>query len=131
MPLSNAERQRRYRERRKYGNNNEKRLNMFLRFEAHSALQRIAAHYNFTIKEALERFLIEMDKRIVDGLDINKPEFDEYYEKPQRRSDPNHFRLEHDRVVWTCDKCGFVIEAETEGKLVPLREQHRKNDCRS
>ena len=130
MPLSNAERQRRYREKRK-SKVDGKRLNQFISFEAHCALQRIAAHQGITIKAVIESMALGLDKTIADKLDVDKPEFNEYYERPQRqrKSDPDYFRLEHDRVVWTCDKCGHVIEAETEEKMVRLREQHRADGC--
>ena len=122
--MTNAERQRRYREKRKVKTVDEKRLSMFISFEAHSAM-----HHDMTAKEALERLLLTTDKAISNNLDVHKPEFDEYYERPLRRNNPDYSRLEHDRVVWTCNKCSHVIEAKTEGELVKLRDKHRSEDC--
>ena len=129
MAMTNTERQRRYREKRKVKAVDEKRLSMFISFDAHSAMHRIAMHHGITAKEALERLLLTTDKAISNSLDVHKPEFDEYYERPLRRNNPDHFRLEHDRVVWTCNKCGHVIGAKTEGELVRLRDKHRTDNC--
>ena len=49
--------------------------------------------------------------------------------KEQQR-EVESFTLEHDRYVWRCSKCKYVVEAESEEKLRKLQGRHKFIDCK-
>jgi hypothetical protein len=82
MPKSAAERQREYRARRP--ENNDKRLNLWISATANLALNRLAAHQGITKTEALEQLILEADDQVLQTLELDTPEWDEYFERPRR-----------------------------------------------
>lgn len=68
MALTNAERQKAYRERRAFaGDNGERRINTWVSTSAAIALQRLSSSYGVTSREMLERLILEaQDKRIAE-----------------------------------------------------------------
>ena len=89
MAKSAAERQAAYRARRPMAGRNgdgERRLNTWVSTGAHLALGRIARRYGVTQREVLERFITAEDDRILEGIDTDTPEWDEYFHgKPVTR----------------------------------------------
>ncbi len=70
MTLTNAERQRNYRERHlKAENGTASRINTLVDDKAKLALERIAAYYGVTQREALEQVIGEHQAQILAGLD--------------------------------------------------------------
>lgn len=68
MALSNADIQRRYRERQKQEDGGE-RLNTIISVSGKRRLERLARHYAVTQRAMLERLLAEAESATVDGLD--------------------------------------------------------------
>lgn len=68
MALTNAERQKAYRQRRGYaGDNGERRINTWVSTAASIALQRLAVSYGVTNRDMLEKLLLEaQEKRIAE-----------------------------------------------------------------
>ena len=71
-PLSNAERQARYRKNNAIGKGKNARLNTWLDVQAYFALERLAKHNGVTKKEMLEKILMQEDKKIRDTLEKTK-----------------------------------------------------------
>ena len=68
--LSNAERQRRYRERHLRSEEGQgERLNVVVHLSAKRALEQLAVHWGTSQREALERVLREAQGRVLDTLD--------------------------------------------------------------
>lgn len=67
MAFSNAEIQRRYRERQKQDGGGE-RLNTVVGISAKRQLERLARHYGVTQRAMLERVLADTESATVDGL---------------------------------------------------------------
>ena len=84
MAMTNAERQKKYREARKM-NVDGKRLDTFVSVDTYHALQRLSARADMTIRETIEKMVLALDKGVIDSLDVHKPEFDEYYDAPKKR----------------------------------------------
>jgi hypothetical protein len=76
MPLSGAERQRKYRESRKLVGNGFRQINMWISTEAYEALRRMAKRDGVTQREMLERVLIGAQEKIV--REMSDTELDEY-----------------------------------------------------
>jgi hypothetical protein len=69
MPLTPAERQKRYRENRKLaGENGHRQINVWLSTEAALALKRLALRNGVTKRELMERLLIDAQDRIMREL---------------------------------------------------------------
>lgn len=78
--MSNAERQARYRAKRATASENgERRLNAWITTAAFQALARLAAHNKLTQREMLEQLLLAADQNIVDGLELDSPDWDRYF----------------------------------------------------
>ncbi|WP_026596672.1 RepB family protein [Methylohalobius crimeensis] len=77
MALSDAERQRRYRDKRVAGRGGERRINLFVGESAWHALNRLAKHYGVTKRAMLERVIEAEDERVSDALP--EPELEDYY----------------------------------------------------
>ena len=69
MAMSNAERQRRYRQRHQ---SNGGRLNFVVDAHAKVVLQRLATCYGVTLREALEQALDQTEIRLLDALDAGE-----------------------------------------------------------
>lgn len=80
MALSNAEKQRRYRENRyRRGEYGDYRINTFVNFEAFIALERLSVFYSITKRQVLELLITTADKSIYDKLDVGSEEYNKYY----------------------------------------------------
>lgn len=79
MAKTAAERQREYREKRRFGRNNEHQLNAWISTESNLALERLAQHKGMTKRQIIERLLIDADTRAIAKLDDSKPEWSEYF----------------------------------------------------
>lgn len=80
MALSNAEKQRRYRENRcRKGNIGDYRLNTYITGESSFALGRLAKHYNLTKRQVLELLITTADKTISKKLEIDSKEWNKYW----------------------------------------------------
>lgn len=77
MALSNAERQARYRAKRRGGRNDEYHLNTWISASSKIALKRLSIHWGVTQKEALERVLVQADQEIKDAIEDDE-EFEAY-----------------------------------------------------
>lgn len=85
MAKTTAERQAHYRASRNEGDG-AYRLNTWISTPASLALARLARHEGVTKRTILERLLIEADKRVLDSLDIDAPEWSEYFASQPLRS---------------------------------------------
>lgn len=82
MALTNAERQKAYRQRRKFegpDNNGERQLNTWISTKASVALKRLAKSYVVTERALIEKLILEADQTIADGLEFESPEYNRYY----------------------------------------------------
>lgn len=74
------ERQAEYRKKRPTsGDNGERRINTWVVTKASLALERLAGHYGVTKRAMLERLIIGADQQIINSLDIDSEEWDEYW----------------------------------------------------
>ena len=83
MAKSAAERQAVYRARRPFAGtdgNGERRLNLWLSTRADSALERLARRNGVTKRELIERLLIAEDDRILATIDLDSPEWENYFQ---------------------------------------------------
>jgi hypothetical protein len=89
MPETNAIRQRRYRDSRQTaGENGERRLNTYVTTATALALRRLSCRYGVTKREMVQRLVAEADDMIIQTLDMDKSEWEEYFLSPgQRKSD--------------------------------------------
>jgi hypothetical protein len=79
---TNAQRQAEYRKNRATAGedgNGERRLNTFVKTGASLALDRLARRYGVTKREVLEKLLIDADGEILKSLDLDSPEWGEYF----------------------------------------------------
>lgn len=80
MAKTSAERQKAYRARRSTaGENGERKLNTWISTGAALALKRLARRYDVTQRDMLERLILEADKKVLDGLDAERPEWGLYF----------------------------------------------------
>jgi hypothetical protein len=77
MAKTPAQRQAEYRKRQDRGDG--RRLNMWIGSNADFALERLAKRYGVTKREMVERLAIGEDDRISAGLDLDSPEWNEYF----------------------------------------------------
>ena len=68
MALTNAEKQRRYRERH-LGKEGEKvRLQLYLSFQTEARMQRLARHHGYSITAMVEKIIADADSALLAGL---------------------------------------------------------------
>ncbi|MBK7674319.1 MAG: hypothetical protein IPJ27_16415 [Candidatus Accumulibacter sp.] len=82
MAKTAAQRQAAYRARRPLAGedgNGERRLNLWVSTRTDLAIERLARRYCVTKREIVERLVIAMDDRIIATLDIDAPEWDQYF----------------------------------------------------
>ena len=82
MAKTAAQRQAAYRARRPHAGedgNGERRLNLCVSTRTDLAIERLARRYCVTKREIVERLVIAMDDRIIATLDIDAPEWDQYF----------------------------------------------------
>ena len=82
MAKTAAQRQASYRARRPHAGedgNGERRLNLWVSTRTDLAIERLARRYCVTKREIVERLVIAMDDRIIATLDIDAPEWDQYF----------------------------------------------------
>lgn len=80
MAKSNKERQHQYRlNRTSIGPYGEYRINTFVSGDAYFNIKRLARHYNISQKQVIELLINTADKAIIDKLDIDSPEWEEYF----------------------------------------------------
>ena len=82
MAKTAAQRQAEFRARRpQAGNdgNGERRLNLWLSTEADLAIERLARRYCVTKREIIERLVIAEDDRISSTINLDSPEWNEYF----------------------------------------------------
>lgn len=77
-PLSTAQRQAAYRARRNEGEG-DRRINAWISSAAALALARLARRYGVTQREALERLIKAADDEVLQGLELDSPEWDAYF----------------------------------------------------
>lgn len=78
MAKTSAERQAAYRARRNDGDG-DRRINGWISTRADLALERLANRYGVTKREMIERLVISADEEIVQGLQLDTPEWDGYF----------------------------------------------------
>ena len=82
MAKTAAQRQAAYRTRRPHAGedgNGERRLNLWISTHTALAIERLARRYCVTKREIVERLVTAMDDRIIATLDIDAPEWDQYF----------------------------------------------------
>jgi hypothetical protein len=80
MAKTPAERQKAYRaSRATAGENGERKINTWISTGAALALKRLARRYVVTQRDMLERLILEEDKKVLDGLEAEGPEWDLYF----------------------------------------------------
>ena len=82
MPKTNAERQKQYRAKRLdcgEKKDGEKILNVWISTQAKFALARLSKCYGVTNKEYLENLIIKADEEKSKKLDLDSPEWNEYF----------------------------------------------------
>lgn len=77
-PRSAAERQAAYRARRTEGEG-DRRINTWVSSAAALALARLARRYGVTQREMLERLIKAADDEVLQGLELDSPEWDAYF----------------------------------------------------
>jgi hypothetical protein len=83
MAKTAAERQAEYRARRPHAGNDgngERRLNLWLSTRADLAVRRLARRYCVTKRELIERLVIAEDDRILATIDLDSPEWENYFQ---------------------------------------------------
>lgn len=78
MAKTNSERQAEYRSRRNQGEG-ERRINTWVSVPADLALERLAKRYGVTKRAMIERLVLAEDERIRETLELDSPEWDEYF----------------------------------------------------
>jgi hypothetical protein len=88
MAKTAAQRQAEYRARRPFVDNGEgeRRLNVWIGTRFDLALARLANRYRVTKREMLERLIAAEDERIVGGLALDSPEWEQYFGTDSLRS---------------------------------------------
>ena len=84
MAKTAKERQADYRKRRPHSGqdgNGERRLNTWIGTGAALALERISRRYGVTKREMLERLIVAEDEQILSGIELDSPEWDDYFGK--------------------------------------------------
>lgn len=83
MAKTAAHRQAAYRKRRGVANHGEGewRINTWVSSTAHLALQRLACRYGVTMRDMLERLILNEDAEILARLEPDTPEWDRYIQK--------------------------------------------------
>jgi hypothetical protein len=83
MAKTAAQRQAAYRKRRGVANHGdgEWRLNTWVSSTAHLALQRLACRFGVTMRDMLERLILNEDAAILARLEPDTPEWDRYIQK--------------------------------------------------
>jgi len=79
---TNAERQREYRRRRSTAGpdgNGERKINTWVPTGSALALERLARRYGITRREMLMRLITDADNEIMNQLDIDSPQWGEYF----------------------------------------------------
>ncbi|MFM4936130.1 hypothetical protein ACET94_16590 [Aeromonas veronii] len=85
MTKSNAERQRQFRERKRVAGEEKKpRINTYIDQNAKAALERIAALYGLSQREAMER-LFHYAEQVIISRDLSPKEVDAYHQEELRR----------------------------------------------
>lgn len=79
MPLSNAERQARYRETRKTGLAQDQRLNLYISTDACGKLSDLAKGYGVTKREILDRLIAREYQQVVGSMQADSPEWKEFF----------------------------------------------------
>ena len=82
MAKTAAQRQAQYRARRPFAGNDgngERRLNLWLTTEADLAIERLARSYCVTKRQIIERLAIAEDDRISSDIDLDSPQWNEYF----------------------------------------------------
>ncbi|HDN4557791.1 TPA: hypothetical protein P1124_004548 [Salmonella enterica subsp. enterica serovar Birkenhead] len=80
MKLTNAERQKQYRDNMfKRGDNGDLRINTFVTSSAGFALGRLSRHYGLTKRQVLELLITNADNSLTKNWDVDSPEWDKYY----------------------------------------------------
>ncbi len=80
MKLTNAERQKQYRDNMlKRGDNGDSRINTFITSSAGFALGRLSRHYGLTKRQVLELLIINADNSLKKNWDIDSPEWKKYF----------------------------------------------------
>lgn len=80
MAMSNAEKQRRYRNNRvKTGGLCEYRINTFVSSGCYFALDRLSRYYSITKRQALELLIKISDEAIINNLEIDTDEWNKYF----------------------------------------------------
>lgn len=78
MAKTAAQRQSEYRARRNDGDG-DRRINTWVTARTDFALDRLARHHGITRRQMLERMIGEADAAILSGLQLDTPEWDEYF----------------------------------------------------
>mgnify|MGYP001007208342 FL=1 len=96
MAKTAAQRQAAYRTRRPHAGddgNGERRLNLWISTRTALAIDRLARRYCVTKRELIERLLLAEDDRLIATLDMDSPDWDQYFnrasvtaERPGNRS---------------------------------------------
>lgn len=81
MALTNAERQARYREKRKLGSTTERELKTFVSYDTWTKLSGLANGYGVTKKEIIETLVSTEYEKVVGSLKPNTPEWDAFFAK--------------------------------------------------
>ena len=82
MAKTAAQRQAQYRARRPHAGddgNGERRLNLWVSTRADLAVKRLARRYCVTKRQIIERLAIAEDDRISSDIDLDSPEWNEYF----------------------------------------------------
>ncbi|HEX8968624.1 MAG TPA: hypothetical protein VF937_12140 [Chloroflexota bacterium] len=82
MAKTAKERQAAYRQRRPEAGkdgNGERRLNTWIGTSTSLALERLATRYGVTKRELLERLILAEDDRILEGMELDSPEWGAYF----------------------------------------------------
>lgn len=87
MAKTAAQRQQAYRNNRPMaGDNGERRLNTWVSTAAALALTRLARRYGVTNRQMLERLIKDANEQVLVTLELDSPEWDEYFQPQTLRS---------------------------------------------
>ncbi|ENZ9960183.1 hypothetical protein ACFLJF_005875 [Salmonella enterica] len=80
MALSNAEKQKRYRNNKRLrGDLGDIRINTFVTFRAGHGLDMLSKYYGLTKRQVLELLIEIANQKLIDSLEIDSPEWVKYF----------------------------------------------------
>jgi hypothetical protein len=85
MAKSSKERQQNYRDRQRL-DNVDRRLNLWISYQAYCGLERLIDHFKITKREVIEQLIIILDSDVTEIRKLDPTKWDEYFNEKALRS---------------------------------------------